>query len=99
MFYDYEITKLIEKTVIDEELFIESVKLTDDYTFMADVQPSNQNVEKSTFGEIKNIEFIIFADADIELGDKVRYNNKVYRIENKIDWLDYKIYGVVSKWQ
>lgn len=99
MFYDYEITKLIEKTVIDEELFIESVKLTDDYTFMADVQPSNQRVEQSTFGEVKNIEFIIFADADIELGDKVRYNNKVYRIENKIDWLDYKIYGVVSKWQ
>lgn len=99
MFYDFEITKLIEKTVIDEELFIESVELTDDYTFMADVQPSNQRVEQSTFGEVKNIEFIIFADADIELGDKVRFNNKIYRIENKIDWLNYKVYGVVSKWQ
>ena len=36
----------------------------------------------------------MFCDEDLKLGNYILFNEIVYKVNSKIDWIDYKIYSL-----
>lgn len=69
---------------------------TYNYDIKCDVQPSSEQLLYKTFGKDVESNLIIYCDEDIEVGTIVKFNNNFYMINNKIDWIDYRIYSIVD---
>lgn len=67
-----------------------------DYSIKCDVQPVSEQLLYKTFGKNIDTNFIVYCDEDIEVGTVVKFNNNFYMINNKIDWIDYRIYSIVD---
>lgn len=95
MFYAYmlQVYDLEEKTNDIGEI-IKNFTYRDNV--ICDVQPSSANLLQKTFGEDIESTYTVWADDDIDLGDIVIFNGKVYEVNAKVDWIDYKIYSLKS---
>ena len=67
-----------------------------DYNIKCAVQPVSEHLLYKTFGDNIATNFIVYCDEDIEVGTVVKFNNNFYMINNKIDWIDYRIYSIVD---
>ena len=95
MFYDKLLSVYSETTKKNEiGQTIKSYEFL--YNINCDIQPSTVNIIRKTFGEDIESHFIVFCDEDIKLGTIVKFNNNTYRIDKKIDWIDYKIYSLIG---
>lgn len=95
MFYNSNIS--VFKKVQTKDEFNQLInKYVFSFHIDCDVQPSTAKLIKETFGDSTESLFIVFTDNDIELGTVVKYNNNVYKINSKIDWVDYKIYSLIG---
>lgn len=63
---------------------------------LCDVQPSSANLVEKTFGEDIESTYTVWADDDIDLGAIVIFQGKVFEVNAKVDWIDYKIYSLKS---
>ena len=95
MFYDsiLEIYSLDEGTNEIGEI-IKSFTLGD--RIKCDIQPSSDNLVKKTFGEDIESVYTVWADEDIDIGAIAIFNGKIFEINAKVDWDDYKIYSLKS---
>lgn len=95
MFYTSRID--IYKETFNKNEIGQSIK---SYEFLknikCDIQPSTVNIIKKTFGEDIESLFTVFSNEDMSVGTVVRFNNNTYRVNKKIDWIDYKVYSVIG---
>ena len=95
MFYTSRID--IYKETFNKNEIGQSIK---SYEFLknikCDIQPSTVNIIKKTFGEDIESLFTVFSNEDMSVGTVVRFNNNTYRINKKIDWIDYKVYSIIG---
>lgn len=93
MFYNFDLNIYNEVTTTNE-LYVTSTEYILDKNIKCDIQPSSQTILKKTFGELIESLYLIFADEDLELGTVVEFKGCKYRINQKVDWIDYFIYSV-----
>lgn len=95
MFYNFlvEIYKEVQET---NEIGQCLSKYEFDYNIKCDVQPVSEQLLYKTFGKNIDTNFIIYCDENIEVGTVVKFDNNFYMINNKIDWIDYRIYSIVD---
>lgn len=93
MFYSFDLNIYNEVTTTNE-LYVTSIEYVLYKSIKCDIQPSSQTILKKTFGEIIESLFLIFADEDLELGTVVGFNGCKYKINQKVNWIDYYIYSV-----
>lgn len=95
MFYN-KILSVYSETEIKNEIgqIIKSYQFLNDIN--CDIQPSTVNIIQKTFGQDIESLFIVFCNEDLKLGTVVKFNNIVCKINNKIDWIDYKIYSIIG---
>ena len=95
MFYTSRID--IYKETFNKNEIGQSIK---SYEFLknikCDIQPSTVNIIRKTFGEDIESLFTVFSNEDMSVGTVVRFNNNTYRINKKIDWIDYKVYSIIG---
>lgn len=95
MFYD-KLISIYNETIIKNEIG----HINKSYTFLkninCDIQPSTVDIIRKTFGEDIESFFIVFSDENISPGTVVSFNNMTYKIDKKVDWIDYKIYSLVG---
>lgn len=93
MFYDFVINTLTF-TTNENEIGQELKTYSIDKIINCDVQPSNEYIIKKTFGDDIESVFTVFCDDDLVTGTHVMFNNNIYEINGKVDWVDYKIYSL-----
>ncbi|WP_195954410.1 phage collar protein [Clostridium tertium] len=74
--------------------FIEGYKK--DKSIQCNIQPMDEKAIKYTWGEDIKASYQLFSDEDIPVNNILVYDNKTYKIEKKIDWIDYKIYALLE---
>lgn len=92
MFYHFDVYKVIEKIEVNglgQEL---KTYVKNNQSFRADIQPIDAHITSQTWGENITKGLTMYADEGLEVGEIVLNNNKLYRIINMKDWVDYKIY-------
>lgn len=93
MFYNFTLRIFKNKNTINE--IGQSLNTYSyDYNIKCDIQPSTKQIISKTFGEDIDSVYTIFADEDLDVGTIVKYKNDVFRINAKVDWIDYKIYSI-----
>lgn len=60
------------------------------------VQPIEQKSYKYTWGEDIKSTLQVYSDIDLKVNDIISINSKCYKVEKKIDWIDYKIYAILE---
>lgn len=94
MFYDF----IVNKVELDDSQINEIGQTIKQYItsekFMCDIQPSTSEIAKKTFGEDIESIYTMFCDEDLKLGTYILFNEIVYKVNSKIDWIDYKIYSL-----
>lgn len=93
MFYDF-ILDIMKCTTIENEIGQDIKTYTIDKSIKCDIQPSNEYILKKTFGNDIESLFIVFCDANIDVGTIVKFNDSCYEINRKVDWIEYKIYSL-----
>ena len=93
MFYNFTLRIFKSKNTINE--IGQSLNTYSyDRSIKCDIQPSTKHIISKTFGEDIDSIYTVFADDDLEVGTIVKYKNDVFRINAKVDWIDYKIYSI-----
>lgn len=94
MFYDFivNIVKLDKSLVNDIGQTIK--RYVKDKEFKCDMQPSTSDLIRKNFGEDVESIYTMFCDEDLKLGTYILFNDNVYEINSKVDWVDYKIYSL-----
>ena len=93
MFYNFILEVFKSKNIINE--IGQSLNTyTYDYSIRCDIQPSTKQILLKTFGSDVNSIYTVFADEDLEVGTIVKYKNDTFKINAKVDWIDYKIYSI-----
>lgn len=95
MFYDFLIQVYKETSEINK-IGQHLTSYVFDYEIQCDVQPSTEQLLYKTFGKDVESTFTVFCDEDIKVGTIVKFNGKVYKINQKIDWISYRIYSIVD---
>lgn len=95
MFYDFKVN-LMKKSTITNDLFQKVDTFIIDKAIDCDIQPSTFEIIKKTFGGDINSTFIMFCDDDINLNSIIEFNSQLYKINKKLDWIEYKIYSLVG---
>lgn len=94
-FYDKKLYLTIETKVKNKiGQLIEVYKK--DKVFNGDIQPIDEKALKYTWGEDIKSSYQLFSDEDILVNNILVYDNKAYKIEKRIDWIDYKIYALLE---
>ncbi|MDQ0557612.1 hypothetical protein QOZ92_002747 [Paeniclostridium ghonii] len=86
----------MKKSTIINDLFQKVDTFIIDKTIDCDIQPSTFEIIKKTFGEDTKSLFIIFCDEDINLNSIIEFNSQLYKVDKKVDWIEYKIYSLVD---
>lgn len=94
MFYDFKID--VMKRITSSELYKTIEEFAVDYSIDCDIQPATSEIIKKTFGEEIKSSFIIFTDDDLYEGMAIKIKDKLYKINKKVDWINYKIYSVIN---
>lgn len=94
MFYDLivNIVKLDKSLVNDIGQTIK--RYVKDKDFNCDIQPSSSDLIRKNFGDDIESIYTMFCDEDLKLGTYILFNDNVYEINSKVDWVDYKIYSL-----
>ncbi|WP_066892942.1 hypothetical protein [Clostridium nigeriense] len=94
-FYDKELYLTI-KTKVKNKIgqLIEVYKKNK--VFYGDIQPIDEKALKYTWGEDVKSNLQLFTDENILVNNILVYDNKAYKIEKKINWIDYKIYALLE---
>ena len=93
MFYDF-ILEIFKRKDSINEIGQSLNTYSYDRSIKCDIQPSTKQIISKTFGEDIDSVYTIFADDDLDVGTIVKYNNDTFRINAKVDWIDYKIYSI-----
>lgn len=94
MFYDFKVD--VMKRITSSELYQTIEEFAVDYSIDCDIQPATSEIIKKTFGEEIKSSFIIFTDDDLYEGMAIKIKDKLYKINKKVDWINYKIYSVIN---
>lgn len=94
MFYYFKVN--VMKKVTKEVLFQDIEEFGVDYFIDCDIQPSTSEIIKNTFGEEVESRFIVYTDGDLHEGTVIQINNELYKVNKKVDWIEYKIYSVIN---
>ncbi|WP_338659730.1 hypothetical protein QJR30_07620 [Paraclostridium sordellii] len=94
MFYDFKVD--VMKRITSSELYQTIEEFAVDYSIDCDIQPATSEIIKKTFGEEIKSSFIVFTDDDLSEGIAIKIKDKLYKINKKVDWINYKIYSVIN---
>lgn len=64
--------------------------------YNVNIQPVDAKSYKYTWGEDIKSTLQVYSDVDLKVADIISINSKCYKIEKKIDWIDYKIYAILE---
>ncbi|MBS5937757.1 hypothetical protein [Clostridium sp.] len=67
-----------------------------DKAFYGDIQPIDEKALKYTWGEDIKANLQLFADENTQVNEIIVCDDKSYKIEKRIDWIDYKIYALLE---
>lgn len=96
MFYDFKIQEMIQETSGINEIGLGNVTYSEGRKIECDIQPAIKTIVKKTFGENVESSFIMFCDELLELGQFVKYQERIYKINYMYDWIDYKVYSLIE---
>lgn len=94
MFYDFIVNIVILNNSLVNDIGQTIKKYVKDKEFTCDIQPSTSELVRKTFGEDIESIYTMFCDEGLNLGTYILFNDKVYEINSKVDWVDYKIYSL-----
>lgn len=64
--------------------------------YRVNIQPIEQKAYKYTWGEDIKSTLQVYSDIDLKVNGIISINSKCYKVEKKIDWIDYKIYAILE---
>lgn len=96
MFYDFIINEMIKEKAVVNEIGIEEVVYKEGKEIKCDIQPAIKTIVIKTFGENVESSYIMYCDEYLELGQYVKYQDRIYKINYMYDWNEYKIYSLVE---
>lgn len=67
-----------------------------DKAIQCNIHPVDEKSIKYVFGEDIKSSLQMFSDENILVNNILVYDNKTYKIEKKINWIDYKIYALLE---
>lgn len=95
MFYDFTLEIYKEMQEINE--IGQNLSSYDfDYSIMCDIQPSTEQLLYKTFGRDIESTYTVYCDENLKVGSIVKYDGNTYMINQKIDWIDYRIYSIID---
>ena len=89
MFYDFVLHEVVTN-IVENEIGQEIEELTKAEPFKGDVQPVDEHIKATTWGNDIVGTLTLYTDKNLSEGDYVYYDG-VYQVEKKIKW-DYNIY-------
>jgi hypothetical protein len=67
-----------------------------DKVMYGDIQSIDEKAIKYTWGEDIKANYELYLDEDIQVNNILVYDNKAYKIEKKIVWINYNIYALLE---
>lgn len=100
VFYDKEVSRLLQKSNIDAEGGITNKGYSVDYKFKGNVNFSNCKQIQEEYGLDYNIDISItsYVDTDIAINDIIKYDNVIYNVTDVLR-NDSHILIVATKWR
>lgn len=68
----------------------------DEQKYIGDIQPITEKAIKYTWGKQIKSKLQLFCSEDLLIDDYVINDNKIYKIEDKKDWKEYKAYAILE---
>lgn len=65
-------------------------------TYQCDIQPMTEQAIKYTWGNEIKSKLQMYSEENLLVNDILVNDNKIYKIESKIDWKEYKIYALLE---
>lgn len=96
MFYNFKLNyTTITKGKNEIGQVVETVTKGD--VFAGDLQPISEEEKQRQWGNRVVGEFNLFTNAFLNVNDCVMYNNDVYKVVDKKDWIDYRVFLLMQE--
>ncbi|HHD2743816.1 TPA: hypothetical protein ACOTGW_002733 [Clostridium perfringens] len=89
---EYYTTKVIKV----KENMVTKTKYVKDKKYKCDIQPITERAIKYTWGKDIKSKVEIYCNESILINDILVNDNKIYKVEDKKDWKEYKIYALLE---
>lgn len=67
-----------------------------DTEYKCSIQPISEKAIKYVWGNKIKSEIQIYCNEDLKINDVIIINSKAYKVEDKKDWIDYKMYAILE---
>ncbi len=94
--YEDTFYKTIEQEIKEGLHISKKYKIDKQKAFYCDIQPITEKSIKYTWGEQIKSKLQMYTDENLIVNEILVNDNKTYKIEDKKDWKEYKIYALLE---